>query len=99
MWTLRLIFCLALPMMMLLAGPNHAAAQDGGNPRELCVSDALRLCNDFIPDEGKVKRCMLAKRAQLSAPCRNAMHPGWRGGGHYHHRAVRHCRRHGRHCG
>lgn len=91
---LRFAVCLSLPMVALLAGLNAAAAQ--GDPRELCVSDALRLCNDFIPDEHKITRCMLAKRAQLSAPCRNAMHPGWRGGRHYHHRAVRHCR-HG-HC-
>jgi len=95
---LRLVLGLALPivlpMVVLLAGLNGAIAQ--GDPRELCVSDALRLCNDYIPDENKVKRCMLAKRPQLSAPCRNAMHPGWRGHGHYHHRAVRHC--HKGHC-
>jgi hypothetical protein len=94
---LRLVLGLVLPMAALLAGLNGAIAQ--GDPRELCVSDALRLCNDYIPDENKVKRCMLAKRGQLSAACRNAMHPGWRGHGHgySHHRAVRHC--HKGHCG
>ena len=92
MKNLRLALCLALPVVALLAGLNGAAAQ--GDPRELCVSDALRLCNDFIPDEGKVKRCMLSKTRLLSAPCRNAMHPPrWRGRGHYHHRVV-----HARHC-
>jgi len=98
MRNLRLAIFLGLPMVVLLAGLNAAAAQ--GDPRELCVSDALRLCNDYVPDEAKITRCMMAKRRQLSAPCRNAMHPGWKGGraaGRYHHhRAVRHCK-HG-HC-
>jgi hypothetical protein len=92
---LRLVLGLALPMAALLAGLNGAIAQ--GDPRELCVSDALRLCNDYIPDEAKVKRCMISKVRLLSAPCRNAMRSGWRGHGHYHHRAVRHC--HKGHCG
>jgi len=92
---LRLVLGVALPMIVLLGGLNGAVAQ--GDPRELCVSDALRLCNDFIPDEQKVKRCMLAKRPQLSAECRNAMHPGWKGRGHYYHRGVKHC--HKGHCG
>jgi hypothetical protein len=102
MRTLRLVFfCLALPAVVLLAGLNEAAAE--GDARELCTGDALRLCNEFIPDVPKITRCMIAKRAQLSPACRGAMHPGWKARGHqghqHHYKAARHCGRHGRHCG
>lgn len=93
MWILRIGCWPALPVVMLLAGLSAAAA--GGDPRELCVSDAIRFCNDFIPDVPKVTACMLRNKPRLSAPCRNAMHSGYRHGGahhHYYHRGARHCR-------
>jgi hypothetical protein len=87
MRSLRFAFWLLLPVFALLIGVNGARAQ--GDPRQLCVSDAIRLCNDFIPDAEKVKRCMLSKRGQLSAECRNSMHSYHRGGGRYYHRGAR----------
>jgi hypothetical protein len=41
--------------------------------RQACTPDAMRLCNEFIPDEGKVKSCMMAKRRLLSVECRTAI--------------------------
>jgi hypothetical protein len=74
MSTRRFVYTLALPVGMLLAGLNGAGAQESA--REACTPDAMRLCNEFIPDEERVKACMLRKRAQLSEACRLAMRGG-----------------------
>ncbi len=39
--------------------------------RALCTGDAYRLCSSEIPNISKITSCMLAKKAQLSAPCRD----------------------------
>ena len=63
-------------------------AQGSDAAREACTPDAMRLCNEFIPDEARVRSCMLSKRSQLSEACRVAMRPraaeGERGEGRYH---------------
>ena len=38
--------------------------------KALCTGDAYRLCSAEIPNLAKITSCMLAKMAQLSAPCR-----------------------------
>jgi len=84
--TMHLACGLLLPAGFLLivlatVGVGGAAAQQGTpEAREACTPDAMRLCSDFIPDVAKVTRCMMAKRAQLSAPCRLAMSHGRQGG-------------------
>jgi hypothetical protein len=85
MSTRRFICTLALPVGMLLASLNGVGAQESA--REACTPDAMRLCNEFIPDEERVKACMLRKRAQLSEACRLAMRGGGRveRGERYHH--------------
>jgi hypothetical protein len=77
--TMHLACRILLPAGFLLialaaVGVGGAKAQQGTpEAREACTPDAMRLCSDFIPDVAKVTRCMMAKRAQLSAPCRLAM--------------------------
>ena len=71
--TMRLVCALALPVGILLGSLGAASAQGSDAAREACTPDAMRLCNEFIPDEGKVKSCMLSKRSQLSEACRLAM--------------------------
>jgi len=84
----RLICSLALPAAMLLASLHGASAQ-GESAREACTPDAMRLCNEFIPDEARVKSCMLSKRSQLSEACRLAMRGGGRVEGERGERADR----------
>ncbi len=96
----RFICTLALPVGMLLVSLNGVGAQGGESAREACTPDAMRLCNEFIPDEEKVKSCMLRKRSQLSEACRVAMRGGpaererseWgeRGERHHHYYHHRH---------
>ena len=83
----RLVCSLALPVGMLLGSLNAAGAQGSESAREACTPDAMRLCNEFIPDEARVKSCMLRKRSELSEACRLAMRGGGStGGGERHHR-------------
>ena len=44
------------------------AGQGGGqNP---CVGDAQKLCNEFIPDRGKVASCLFKNKPKLTPACR-----------------------------
>ena len=95
---MRFIGLLALAIGILFGGLNGAGAQGSDAAREACTPDAMRLCNEFVPDQAKVRACMLQKRAQLSEPCRLAMSAGAtpakgerRRHQNYHHRRHRYC--------
>jgi hypothetical protein len=101
--TKRFICLLAVAVAMLFGGLNGTRAQGSQSARDACTPDAMRLCNEFVPDEAKVKSCMLSKRSQLSEACRLAMRASparnersersERGERHHHH----HCH-HRHHC-
>jgi hypothetical protein len=42
---------------------------------QACTSDAFRLCSSEIPDVDRVTACMVAKKSQLSPPCRAQFRP------------------------
>ena len=42
---------------------------------QACTGDAFRLCSAEIPDVGRVTACMVAKKSQLSPPCRAHFRP------------------------
>src|SRR3954452_2319664 len=37
---------------------------------QACTSDAFRLCSSEIPDVDRVTACMVARKSELSPPCR-----------------------------
>jgi hypothetical protein len=41
-----------------------------------CTPDVMRLCSDFIPDEGRITQCMIQKKKQISATCLMVMKKG-----------------------
>jgi hypothetical protein len=53
------------------------AAGQGYTPEQeqACTGDAFRLCSSEIPDVERVTACMVAKRSQLSPPCRAQFRP------------------------
>lgn len=69
---LRFVCLLAVPASVILGGLNAASAQSQ-EVEQACTPDAMRLCQEFIPDREKVKVCMIRKRAQLSQACLVAM--------------------------
>lgn len=46
-----------------------AQAEVSQAQREACTPDALRLCSSAIPDADRIKTCMIANKASLSARC------------------------------
>ena len=34
-----------------------------------CTPDVMRLCADAIPDQGRITKCMIQKKKQISAAC------------------------------
>jgi hypothetical protein len=68
MRSLRFVCLLAVPASLMLGGFNAANAQSQ-EVQQACTPDAMRLCQEFIPDREKVKVCMIRKRAQLSQAC------------------------------
>jgi hypothetical protein len=78
MRTLRFVCWLALPVGILLGSLSRAGAQPQPSDEvvQACTPDAMRLCQEFIPDRDKVRLCMIRKRSELSEACRTAMHGG-----------------------
>ena len=52
------------------AGQTYTPEQE-----QACTGDAFRLCSSEIPDVGRVTACMVAKKDQLSPPCRVYFRP------------------------
>ena len=77
MRTLRAFCRLAMPAILLLGGLGVAGAQDvSPEVQQACTPDAMRLCQQFIPDRAKVTSCMMHNRRQLSQECTTAMRAG-----------------------
>jgi hypothetical protein len=102
MRSMRLVFRLALPVVVLvgLAGAAGAQAPD---VQQACTPDAMRLCGQFVPDRAKVEACMRAHRREWSEACRLAAgggrrvargHHVYRHHGTYHERHYRHHHEH-----
>jgi hypothetical protein len=34
-----------------------------------CTPDVMRLCSDAIPDQGRITKCMIQKKKQISTAC------------------------------
>jgi hypothetical protein len=65
--TMRSILILAL----LCLGSGGAAAQpDEQQNQSACMSDAMTVCGQFIPDRQRVAGCLISNRHRISAPCR-----------------------------
>ncbi|MGD0420327.1 MAG: hypothetical protein ABSA68_12240 [Xanthobacteraceae bacterium] len=56
------LFCTALT-------PAAAQAEDQQN-QNACMSDAMTVCAQFIPDRQRVAGCLISNRNRISAPCR-----------------------------
>lgn len=55
-----------------LAAP--AQAQPTPAQRQACEQDAFRLCQDAIPDEQRVRQCLVRNMRRLNPTCRSAFH-------------------------
>jgi hypothetical protein len=66
---LAMMFGLALLLMPVAA----TAQQYTPEQRAACEPDAMRLCQEFVPDIQRITACMYQKRRYVSARCRAVM--------------------------
>ena len=64
----------------VLAGIAFAAPAPGQSysdeERQACESDAFRLCNHAIPDQERVKACLITNMSKLTPACRRMFQRG-----------------------
>jgi hypothetical protein len=75
---LRAVTCLsaAFGLALTLASLPAAAQQWTPQQRAACEPDAMRLCNQYVPDVQRVSACMSAYRRYLSPACRAVFQGG-----------------------
>ena len=66
-----LMLATALSVSMLPAASQAYTPEQ----EQACSSDAFRLCSSEIPISSRVTACMVAKKSQLSPPCRAQFRP------------------------
>lgn len=93
-WLLAATVALALGG---LASPTAAQRADDmrGGGQNPCVGDAQKLCNEFIPDRGKVASCLFKNKRNLTPACRAELGGGGKSAGKSR-KGKRHGRRHRR---
>lgn len=98
MRSMRFVYRLALPVLILVGAAGAAAAQ-APDVEQACTPDAMRLCGQFIPDRARVTACMRVHRREWSEACRLAAAGGRRvaRGRVYRHRGYHHPVHHYRH--
>jgi hypothetical protein len=57
------------------SAPTSAYTQE---EQQACQDDAFRLCNHAIPDEQRVKACLISNMRRLSPQCRRLFNRGRR---------------------
>ena len=53
-----------------------AQAQPTPAQRQACEQDAFRLCESAIPDENRVRQCLVRNMRRLNPVCRSAFRSG-----------------------
>ena len=55
--------------MLLLVSITAPAFAYTAEQVSACTPDVMRLCADAIPDQGRITKCMIQKKKQISAAC------------------------------
>jgi hypothetical protein len=63
----------ALLLTVLTTAPAFAYTDE---QVRACTPDVMRLCSEAIPDQGKITKCMIQKKKQISAACMMVFRPG-----------------------
>ena len=61
--------------VIVLAAPAATFAYTD-EERMACQDDAFRLCGQFVPDEQRVKACLIQNMSRLSPACRRMFQRG-----------------------
>jgi hypothetical protein len=63
---------LALAMLCVALAPVVGRA-DAQQDQQACVSDAITVCGQFIPDRERVAAYLISNRSHISTACRMAL--------------------------
>ncbi len=55
--------------MLLLVSITAPALAYTDEQVTACTPDVMRLCAEAIPDQGRITKCMIQKKKQISAAC------------------------------
>lgn len=69
---MKICTTLALATVCLALAPAAVRA-DEQQDRAACMSDAMTVCGQFIPDRERVGACLVSNRERISAACREAI--------------------------
>ncbi|WP_249142552.1 hypothetical protein [Bradyrhizobium sp. AUGA SZCCT0160] len=69
-------FGLVLATALAFSSPPALGQSYTPEQEQACTSDAFRLCSSDIPNVERVTACMVAKKSQLSPPCRAQFRSG-----------------------
>ena len=69
----------ALLGLALTFASSPLAQQWSPEQRAACEPDAMRLCQQYVPDVGRTRACMIQYRRYLSPRCRAVIEGGRRG--------------------
>jgi len=58
------------------AGLAAPVPRDSPEARQACTPEVFRLCNEFVPDVGRITACLQRNRTQLVPECRRFMGGG-----------------------
>jgi hypothetical protein len=65
---------LSLIALALVFFSLPAAAEPTQAQRQACQDDAFKFCNNAMPDEQRVRQCLVRNMRRLSPTCRSAFH-------------------------
>ena len=65
---------LSLIVLALAFLGTPADAQPTPEQRQACEQDAYRFCQEAIPDEQRVRQCLVRNMRRLTPACRSAFH-------------------------
>jgi hypothetical protein len=65
-------------LLSLASFTGTASAQNTPEAQQACQDDAFKFCNELIPDEGKVKACLIHNLRRLTPACRRMFSRGRR---------------------
>ena len=69
----RIGLALTLALTVSAGVSSSSFAYDEAEARQMCTSDAFRLCSSEIPWVSKITACMVKNRTKLSPGCRAVM--------------------------
>ena len=70
MRTTRCVLTLGTFCLALAPAVTRAAGQQD---QQACMSDAMTVCSQFIPDRERVAGCLISNRSRISVACRQAL--------------------------